>query len=81
MARHRILKLTPALIIAFFAFVKPAFAYLDPGSGTMILQAIVLAFVAGWFTIKNYWLKIIGLFRGGPKPDAEPEPSVKINNS
>lgn len=51
-------------------FVQPAFAYIDPGSGTMILQAIVLAFVGGWFAVKNYWNKILGFFRIGAKRDA-----------
>ena len=60
-------------------YVKPAFAYIDPGSGTMILQAIVLAFVAGWFTIKNYWLKIIGLFKGGNKSEVNHGNSKETN--
>jgi len=72
------LKAIPVLILAIFVFVafaKPAFAYIDPGSGSMILQVILVAFVAGWFTIKNYWLRIIGLFKGGSKRDDSSETS------
>jgi hypothetical protein len=64
------------LILAFFVFfvfAKPAFAYIDPGSGTMILQGILLAFVAGWFAIKNYWLRILGLFKGEATGDTGSE--------
>lgn len=50
---------------------KPAFAYIGPGSGTMILQAIVLAFVGGWFAFKNYWLRIFNMLRGGFKRDKD----------
>ena len=49
----------------FFAFCSPAFPYLDPGSGSIVLQAI-LAAIAGvigtykiWlFKVKNFLAKI-----------------------
>lgn len=53
--------------MAVFAFVgssNPAYAYIDPASGSMILQAIVLAFVTGWFVVKNFWWRILGFFTG-----------------
>lgn len=62
------------ILIAVLTFAaSPAYAYIDPGSGSMILQGVVLAFVAGWFTVKNYWVRIISLFRGHPKDDAASE--------
>jgi hypothetical protein len=39
-----------------------AFAYLDPGSGTMILQAIVGALAGGYLIIKKYWYQIKNFF-------------------
>jgi hypothetical protein len=38
-------------------------AYLDPGSGSFILQILIAAFVGGLFLLKVYWKKISGFFR------------------
>jgi len=48
---------------------KPAL-YLDPGSGSFILQVIVAALLGGGFAIKAYWKKIKALFVKTP-PDEE----------
>ena len=32
-----------------------AYAYLDPGTGSAILSAIIAAFVATSVTVRNYW--------------------------
>ena len=37
-------------------------AYIDPGSGSAIISAIVGVFVAIGLAIKTYWYKIVGLF-------------------
>ncbi len=46
------------------------FAYLDPGSGSLILQIIIGGIAAGFFAVKAYWLKIKSFFlrKSGP-PD------------
>ena len=38
-------------------------AYIDPGSGSIILQAIIGVIAAGGLTIKIYWNKLKDLFR------------------
>ncbi len=65
------------------AGLKPAYAYLDPGTGAMILQ-IVLGGVAGFLMVmKLYWHRIkvkLGLHK--PEADAEPDdskPAAGIN--
>jgi ribose/xylose/arabinose/galactoside ABC-type transport system permease subunit len=45
-------------------------AYLDPGSGSFILQLVLAAVLGGLFIIKGYWMKIKGLFT---KKDSDPE--------
>lgn len=35
-----------------------AFAYIDPGSGSLVIQVIVGALVGAGITIKVYWLRI-----------------------
>lgn len=46
----------------------PAYAYLDPGTGSMVLQAIVAGFLGSLFAVKMYWAKIVAYFR---KKDAD----------
>jgi hypothetical protein len=38
--------------------------YLDPGSGSMILQIVIAAALGGAYAVKVYWKKIKRLFRG-----------------
>ena len=52
-------------IIAIFLIVTNAYAYLDPGTGSFILQAIIgflAALSAGvlyyWTKVKNFFLKL-----------------------
>jgi hypothetical protein len=37
-------------------------AYLDPGSGSFLIQLIIAGLVGAGFIIKVYWKKIKGLF-------------------
>ena len=38
-------------------------AYIDPGSGSIIFQAIVAGSMAVYLTVKVYWRRFRGLFR------------------
>ena len=52
---------------------QPAFAYLDPGTGSMLLQVILGGIAAVGVALKLFWHKIrvaIGLSK---KPDIEDE--------
>ena len=46
------------LITIFFFNSQTAFAYIDPGTGSIILQAIIGFFAAGIATIYFYWNKL-----------------------
>ena len=53
------------LIIYFFFINTNAYAYLDPGTGSFILQAIIgflaaisAGFIYYWNKVKNFFLKI-----------------------
>jgi hypothetical protein len=37
-------------------------AYLDPGSGSFLIQLLIAGIVGAGFLIKAYWKKIKGLF-------------------
>lgn len=51
-------------------------AYLDPGTGSMILQAVVAGFLGLAFTLRMYWQKLKDLVSGSSRrADEGPEPS------
>lgn len=45
-------------IVAFFALLKPAYAYIDAGTGSLILQALLGGVVGFSAFIKIYWMQI-----------------------
>jgi len=46
------------VISIFFLFTSQAYAYLDPGTGTIILQAILAFIAASIATLSFYWNKV-----------------------
>lgn len=63
-----------AAVVWLLLVARPAHAYLDPASGSILLQ-LVLGGVAGVALIlKLYWRKIRGLFGAGKEEHDEPEP-------
>ena len=46
------------LIVALTLFSTPAYAYIDPASGSMFIQALVLAIAGGLLTISVYWQRL-----------------------
>lgn len=61
-------------LVILFSFSQQASAYLDPGTGSMILQGIIAGIAVVGFTIKSYWYKIRGFFgKGGSSSLLEEE--------
>jgi len=53
------MKNSVAVVSTFALFwVYDAQAYLDPGTGSIIIQSLIAAIVGGAYTIKTYWYKI-----------------------
>ena len=54
-----------AICIIMFSFfiTSPAYAYLDPGTGSLILQGIIAGLAMLSVTIKMWWHKITSLFK------------------
>lgn len=61
----RIIAFTLAL---YFISTKSAYAYIDPATGTLILQLLVAAFATAIATIKLWWYKVKMFFKG-EKPE------------
>ena len=67
--------IVPAIFVIFLSsWIQPAMAYIDPGSGSAIMSAIVGLFVAVGLAIKTYWYKLKSLFAG-----KAPDPEVDTN--
>jgi hypothetical protein len=47
--------------------------YLDPGTGSVILQAILGGVAALTVTAKLWWRRVVSIFRRDPKTDAQAE--------
>jgi hypothetical protein len=56
---HVALVAAPALLL--FS-TQDAHAYLDPGTGSMILQGLIGGIAGGMFAIRLYWGKLKGRF-------------------
>jgi hypothetical protein len=46
------------LLIFIVITAENAFAYLDPGTGSFVLQMLIAGVLGGLFVIKTYWRKI-----------------------
>ena len=57
------MRLTLIIIIFHLCSIKNAFAYLDPGTGSIIIQAIIGFVAAVGATVSLYWQKLKLLFR------------------
>lgn len=51
------------VIVMSLTFAVPAYAYLDPGSGSIILQGIIAAIAGGLAAAKLYWSKLKNFYR------------------
>lgn len=48
-------------------------AYIDPGTGSFIIQVVVAVVAASLFGVKMFWRRIVGLFAGKKHGDAGPD--------
>jgi hypothetical protein len=52
-----------AFVVLFVIAPSCAYAYLDPGTGSILLQGAIAALAGGLMAIRSYWQRIVGLFR------------------
>ena len=71
----RKLDLILALAMVFAVVVPPpAHAYLDPGTGSAIVTAVLGFFAAVAFTVRKYYYKIVSVFRRKDESSDEHHP-------
>lgn len=62
------------LIVALVLVSQPAWAYLDPGTGSMLLQVILGGIAAVGVAIKLGWHRIRAALGFGKKAEADDDP-------
>ena len=71
----------PLVLAALLSLASPAQAYLDPGTGSMIISAVIGVVAALGLGLKMFWYRVVGFFRGAknaPRPgEAESAPPAK----
>jgi hypothetical protein len=61
-----------AIALLLVLLSTPAYAYLDPGTGSMIVQGVVAALAVASAAVAAFWTRVRRLFSGGSRP-ADPE--------
>lgn len=62
MSKKSFKELSVLVVIFYFVNINNAFAYIDPGSASAIITAILGFFAAAGFTVKKYFYKIKSFF-------------------
>jgi hypothetical protein len=54
-----------AVLVAWQVLAPTAsYAYLDPGTGSYVLQMALAAFLGSLFAVKMFWKRIVEFFKG-----------------
>lgn len=64
---RNILVFSITFFLMTFFLPRSAHAYLDPGTGSLILQIIIGVVIAVGATVKFYWYRITKVFRNRKK--------------
>ncbi len=73
--RHFVSFLIVSILLIVFGFENSALAYLDPGTGSMVLQLLLGGIAGAVVILKLYWRRFVGLFRGNAPEESEHSPS------
>jgi hypothetical protein len=52
------------VVAACLSIASPAHAYLDPGTGSMLISAVLGVAAALALAVKMFWYRLVGFFRG-----------------
>lgn len=77
---HTALKRQIASILIISASA-PAYGYIDPGTGSLIIQGVIGAIAAIGVTLKIYWHKVRVFFSSGNKKQVDIEGTNQTEDS
>ena len=60
---NRALRIT-LVLVACLSIASPAYAYLDPGTGSMLVSAALGVAAAVALAVKMFWYRLTAFFRG-----------------
>lgn len=63
-------------LIVIIGSLNKDLAYLDPGSGSFILQILLATLLASLLFMKNFWRKILGRFKKPSSTDQDENPGT-----
>lgn len=59
-----VVRILALALVACLSIPSPAHAYLDPGTGSMLLSAVIGVAAAVGLALKMFWYRLVGLVRG-----------------
>jgi hypothetical protein len=62
-----------AVLLVLTLSATPAYAYLDPGTGSMLVQGLVAGLAVVSAAVAAFWTRIRRLFPGRRRKPADPE--------
>lgn len=74
-APHRVRWIVALTVVAWLVVLAPAGAYVDPGSQTMLFQAVVAGLATAGLTLKLTWRRIRAFFSRSAT-DSETDPAT-----
>jgi len=78
--RTGVLELNKSMLLCISLFYSiPVFAYIDPGTGSLIVQSVIGAIAAIGVTVKIYWHKLKVFFSKKVLPASDSEQDSKEN--
>jgi hypothetical protein len=78
-AGRQIRILTFVLVIALL-FPSDALAYLDPGTGSLVVQSLIAALAAVGYGLRLYWGRLRVWMKRRPAPTDPPEPALRTTD-
>ena len=63
------------LIVGLISYTSPAYAYLDPGTGSMLIQGLIGGLAVVMSLLSIYWQKVKAFF-----VKQEPDTDIDIEN-
>lgn len=73
------------IVVAVLAMPRDAHAYLDPGTGSMLIQGLIAAVLSAAFAVKLFWAKLkphlFGFLSGRKQGEHEHDQAAGKNES